>query len=56
MRKHASVLAVLALVLAVVPIGAQAPALAKSDLAAIHQISEEGFGASIPKSWKSSAT
>ena len=43
MRKHASVFAVLALLLAVIPIGAQAPAVSQSDLAAIHQIREEGF-------------
>jgi len=48
-RKHASVFAVLALVLAVVPIGAQAPAVSQADLAAIHQIREEGFGASTSK-------
>jgi len=42
-RKHASVFAVLALLLAVIPIGAQAPAVSQSDLAAIHQIREEGF-------------
>ena len=49
MRKHASVFAVLALILAVVPIGAQAPAVSQSDLAAIHQIREEGFGATTSK-------
>ena len=43
MRKHASVVAVLALLLAVIPLGAQAPAVSTSDLAAIHQIREEGF-------------
>ena len=42
-RKHASVFAVLALLLAVVPLGAQAPAISTSDLSAIHQIREEGF-------------
>jgi len=42
-RKHASVFVVLALLLAVVPIEAQAPALSQSDLAVIHQIREEGF-------------
>jgi carboxypeptidase Q len=42
-RKHASVLAVLALVLAVLPLEAQAPALSTSDLTAVHQIKEEGF-------------
>ena len=49
MRKHASVFAVLALVLAVMPIAAQAPAVSQTDLAAIHQIREEGFGASTSK-------
>jgi carboxypeptidase Q len=48
-RKHASVFAVLALVLAVMPIAAQAPAVSQSDLAAIHQIREEGFGATTSK-------
>lgn len=43
MRKHVSVVAVLALVLAVVPMRAQAPALSQADLTAIHQIREEGF-------------
>src|SRR5208282_2538654 len=42
-RKHASVFAVLALLLAVVPLRAQAPTVSQSDLAAIHQIREEGF-------------
>jgi hypothetical protein len=48
-RKHASVFIVLALLLAVVPIGAQAPAVSTSDLAAIHQIREEGFDAKTSK-------
>ena len=43
MRKHVSVVAILALLLAVVPLGAQAPAVSQSDLAAIHKIREEGF-------------
>jgi len=42
-RKHASVVALLALLLAVIPLRAQAPAVSTSDLAAIHQIREEGF-------------
>jgi carboxypeptidase Q len=48
-RKLASVLAVLALLLAVVPIRAQAPAVSQSDLAAIHQIREEGFSPNTSK-------
>jgi carboxypeptidase Q len=50
-RKHASVFAVLALAaaLAVVPIGAQTPAVSTSDLAAIHQIREEGFSPATSK-------
>jgi carboxypeptidase Q len=48
-RKYPSVVAVLVLVLAVVPIRAQAPSLSQSDLAAIHQIREEGFGATTSK-------
>ena len=43
MRKHVSVVAVLALLLAVIPLRAQAPAVGQPDLAAIHQIREEGF-------------
>ncbi len=42
-RKHASALAILALLLAVIPLGAQAPGVSQSELAAIHQIREEGF-------------
>jgi hypothetical protein len=37
------VFAILALVLAVIPLGAQAPGVSQSDLAAIHQIREEGL-------------
>jgi carboxypeptidase Q len=48
-RKHASVVAVLALILAVAPIGAQAPAVIQADLAAIHQIREEGFSPATSK-------
>ena len=43
MRKHASVFASFALLLAVIPLGAQAPGVSPSELAAIHQIREEGF-------------
>ena len=49
MRKHASVFAVVALLLAVIPLGAQAPGVSPSDLAAIHQIREEGFSNSTSK-------
>src|SRR5277367_4390896 len=42
-RKHASVFAVLVLLLAVVPLRAQSPTVSQSELAAIHQIREEGF-------------
>ncbi|MGB6834613.1 MAG: hypothetical protein WBE24_14235, partial [Candidatus Acidiferrum sp.] len=45
MRKHASVAIVFTLLLAVIPLRAQAPAISESDLAAIHQIREEGFDA-----------
>ena len=45
MRKHASVAIVFALLLAVIPLRAQAPAISETDLAAIHQIREEGFDA-----------
>ncbi len=41
MRKYASVFAVLALLLAVIPLAGQAPS--SSDLSAMHQIREEGF-------------
>lgn len=41
MRKYASALTVLAILLAVLPLGAQAPS--QAELAAIHQIKEEGF-------------
>ena len=41
MRKYASALAVLAVLLAVIPMAAQAPS--NSELYAIHQIREEGF-------------
>jgi len=47
-RKHASVLLAAIVTLAVIPLGAQAPAqnnaLSQSDLTAIHQIREEGLG------------
>ena len=43
MRKHASVVVILALLLAVAPSRAQAPSVSTSELAAIHQIREEGF-------------
>ena len=53
MRKQSSVFAalaaILALFLAVNPLGAQAPAVSQSDLAAIHQIREEGFSNSTSK-------
>src|SRR5277367_6382581 len=42
-RKHASVFAVLVLLLAVVPLRAQSPTVSQSELSAIHQIREEGF-------------
>src|SRR5580658_3587973 len=48
-RKHASVFVVLALLLAVAPGRAQAPALSTSELAAIHQIREEGFSPTTSK-------
>jgi len=48
-RKHANVVAVLALILAVAPLGAQAPAVSQADLAAIHQIREEGFSPATSK-------
>jgi carboxypeptidase Q len=48
-RKNASVFAVLALLLAVIPIRAQAPAVSQSDLVAIHQIREEGFSPATSK-------
>src|SRR5580658_1487475 len=48
-RKHASVVVVLALLLAVAPGRAQAPAVSQSDLAAIHQIREEGFSLATSK-------
>src|SRR6478609_7068416 len=48
-RKHASVVAVLVLLLAVTPLRAQAPAVSQSDLAAIHQIREEGFNPKTSK-------
>ena len=41
MRKHASALAVLVVLLVVLPLAAQAPS--QADLSAIHQIKEEGF-------------
>ena len=48
MRKHASVLLAAVITLAVIPLGAQAPAqnnaLSTADLTAIHQIREEGLG------------
>ena len=44
MRKLASVLAVLVLSVALIPTKAQGPAVSQTDLAAIHQIREEGFG------------
>ena len=43
MRKHASVVVIIALLLAVAPSRAQAPSVSTSELAAIHQIREEGF-------------
>jgi carboxypeptidase Q len=43
------VVVVLALLLAVAPGSAQAPAVSQSDLAAIHQIREEGFGPTTSK-------
>jgi len=47
-RKHASVLLAAVITLAVIPLGAQAPAqnnaLSTADLTAIHQIREEGLG------------
>lgn len=43
MRKHVSVVAILALLLAVVPLSAQAPPVSQADLAAIHKIRAEGF-------------
>ena len=49
MRKHVSVTIFLVLLLAVIPLRAQAPALTTSDLAAIHQIREEGFDAKTSK-------
>jgi carboxypeptidase Q len=48
-RKHASVFVVLALLLAVAPGRAQAPAVSTSDLVAIHQIREEGFSPTTSK-------
>ena len=48
-RKHVSVVAILVLVLSVIPLRAQAPAVSQSDLAAIHQIREEGFDAKTSK-------
>lgn len=44
MRKLASVLGVLVLAVALSPSRAQAPSVSQSDLAAIHQIREEGLG------------
>ena len=44
MRKHASALALVVLLLVVLPLGAQAPGPSQSDLNGIHQIKEEGFG------------
>ncbi len=41
MRKHAGVLAVFVVWLAVLPLVAQAPS--QTDLSAIHQIKDEGF-------------
>ncbi|MGB8474346.1 MAG: M20/M25/M40 family metallo-hydrolase [Candidatus Acidiferrum sp.] len=49
MRKHAIVTIVFALLLAVIPLRAQAPAVSESDLAAIHKIREEGFDAKTSK-------
>ena len=49
MRKHVSVVAVVALLLAVIPLGAQAPGVSQADLAAIHQIREEGFSNTTSK-------
>lgn len=49
MRKHASMVAIVVLLLAVLPLGAQAPGVSPSDLAAIHQIREEGFSNSTSK-------
>lgn len=43
MRKHASVIGVVALALAVLPVRAQAPGVSEADLAAVHQIRQEGF-------------
>ncbi len=43
MRKYASVLAVLTILFAVFPLLGQAPTVSQADLAAIHQIREEGF-------------
>jgi carboxypeptidase Q len=48
-RKHASVFVVLAVLLAVAPGRAQAPAVSQSDLAAIYQIREEGFSPATSK-------
>jgi len=48
-RKHVSVTIFFALLLAVIPLRAQAPAISTSDLAAIHQIREEGFDAKTSK-------
>jgi carboxypeptidase Q len=48
-RKFASAFVFLALLLAVVPLGAQAPGVSQTDLTAIHQIEQEGFSNSSSK-------
>lgn len=48
-RKHASVAIAFALLLAAIPLRAQAPAVSETDLWAIHQIREEGFDAKTSK-------
>src|SRR5579863_2149125 len=48
-RKYASVLAVLTILFAVFPLLGQAPTVSQADLAAIHQIREEGFNPATSK-------